>query len=132
MSRIIVVFRSRPMRSNTQQAVMRLTPSTPCGSVAQRMGCTFPVNWGAHIPQRLSKSGTIAWGSDALKPVGPDKPGHNERSAAGSTQPSAAFELRDEEHLAAIAQLLEITRCVVDCAIDRDGRFFFEVLAEAG
>src|SRR5213078_2276000 len=42
----------------------------------------------------------------------------------------AAFELRDEEDLAALPDLVEIGRLVVDLAVDRDRRFFFEVLAE--
>src|SRR5690242_19439785 len=49
-----------------------------------------------------------------------------------SDRESAAFELRDKEHLAAFAQLLEIAGLVVDFAVDRDGRFGFEVHAEPG
>ena len=44
---------------------------------------------------------------------------------------SAAFELRDEEDLAAVAELLEIGRLVVDLAVDRDGGFLDEMIAEA-
>src|SRR5204862_5527775 len=43
---------------------------------------------------------------------------------------SAAFELRDEEDLAARADLLEIGRLVVDRAVNRDRGLFLEVLAE--
>src|SRR5712692_5368528 len=42
-----------------------------------------------------------------------------------------AFELGDEEDLAAFADRLEIGG-LVDRAVDRDGGFFDEVLAEAG
>src|SRR5438270_14003981 len=41
------------------------------------------------------------------------------------------FELGDEEDLAARANRLEIGG-LVDGAVDRDGGFFFEVMAEAG
>src|SRR5215472_1139333 len=44
----------------------------------------------------------------------------------------AAFELWDEEHFAPRADALEIARSVVNLAIDCDGGFFFEVLAEPG
>src|SRR5215472_2583404 len=45
---------------------------------------------------------------------------------------SAAFQLGDEEDLAALAQLLEVPGLVVDLAVDRDGRLRFEMLAEPG
>src|SRR5437762_11262304 len=41
-----------------------------------------------------------------------------------------AFELRDEEDLAALADLLEIAGLVVDLAVDRDGGLLFKVLAK--
>src|SRR5271154_1506706 len=45
---------------------------------------------------------------------------------------SAAFELGDEEDLAALADHLVIADLVVDLAVDRDGGLLLEVLAEAG
>src|ERR1700683_3848907 len=45
-------------------------------------------------------------------------------------RPSAAFELGDEEHLAALTQLLEVSGGVVDRTIDRDGGLLLEVVAE--
>src|ERR1700733_3030939 len=42
---------------------------------------------------------------------------------------SAAFELGDEEHLAALVQLLEISGGVVGLGLDRDGGLLFRVAA---
>src|SRR5579872_6904886 len=43
---------------------------------------------------------------------------------------SAAFELRDEEDFAALADLLEIGRLVVNLAVNRDRGLLLKVLAE--
>src|SRR5579863_718857 len=52
--------------------------------------------------------------------------------AAGERSGSAAFELGDEENLAARPHRLEIGGLVMDRAVDRDGGFFDEMLAEPG
>src|SRR5579862_2564925 len=44
---------------------------------------------------------------------------------------SAAFELGDEEDFAALTDRLVVSD-LVDLAVDRDGGFFLQVLAEAG
>src|SRR5579864_3139935 len=68
--------------------------------------------------------------SGAIKKAGPGMPTPVARRAPAAG--SAALQLRNEEDFAARPQDLEIGRLVVDRAVDRDRRFLFQVLAEAG
>src|SRR5712691_1637636 len=92
--------------------------------VGQLSKIAFPAKAGIHLATSHSLSG----GSR----LSPGMRWNLLRFSAGLRWCSAAFELGDEEDLAAPADFLEVGRLIVDRAVDRDGGFLDEVFAEAG